>query len=195
SPNPAWLTRYGGSTLGDASASVIRRRASGFDRSHTTTIGRRAPVVAISSASSRNLSSRRATSASSWPCRANMRASATPIPADAPVIRVTGRRSVMSSSPYPRAGYRKLRRPTALLKIFAWREVTREHRLLNELLWIVCPELAHLRIRLDDGVGEFSVYPRHFTDVNVQHGRAVFVEPHWSDRPVRKADIVHCLKE
>ena len=33
--------------------------------------------------------SRRATSASSWPCRANTRASSAPMPADAPVMTAT----------------------------------------------------------------------------------------------------------
>src|SRR5262245_56431554 len=48
------------------------------------------PFAAIASASSTSLFSRRATSRSVWPCAAKTWASAVPIPADPPVISVTG---------------------------------------------------------------------------------------------------------
>src|SRR5512143_757551 len=187
-PNPALLTTNCGSAPCAASVSPICRAAPAFSRSHPITIGLGAPVAAISSASSRNLFSRRATSANSWPCRVNTRASATPIPAEAPVIRVTGRGFVMPSS-YPRTAGR------ALFKILARREVAREHRLLNELLRIERPELAHLRIGLDDGVGELSVHPCHFANMDVEDRRAVSIEPHRADRAMGQADIMHRLEE
>src|SRR5450631_184701 len=91
SPKPALLTMYCGSAPCAASASPITRAASLRCRSATITCGLAPPAAAISSASARNRSSRRATSAKAWPLRANTRARATPIPAEAPVITVTGR--------------------------------------------------------------------------------------------------------
>src|SRR5499427_1326990 len=86
-------------------------------------------------------------------------------------------------------------RISALFEKLARRVVAREHGLLDELFWIEDPELADPRIRHDNGVGELSVHTRHFANMNVENGRAVFVEPHWADRAMRQADILHRLEE
>src|SRR5262245_28480167 len=86
-------------------------------------------------------------------------------------------------------------RASALFEEFAWREVARKYRLLNELLRIECPELADLRIGLDNSIGELSVYARHLANVNVKNGGAVFVKPHRTDWAVRETDILHRLEE
>src|SRR5215471_19436389 len=86
-------------------------------------------------------------------------------------------------------------RTSALFEKFARRVVAREHGLLDELFWIEGPELADLRIGLDNGVGELSIHARHFANMNVENGRAVFVEPHGADRTMRQADILHRLEE
>jgi len=44
-----------------------------------------------------------------------------------------------------------------LFEILARREIAREHWLLDEFLGIICPKLAHLRIGLDNCVGEFAI--------------------------------------
>jgi hypothetical protein len=77
----------------------------------------------------------------------------------------------------------------------ARREVTREHRLLDEFLRIIGPELAHLRVRFDDRVGEFAVDARHFPEVDVQNRGSVFVESYRADRPLGEADLVHGFEE
>ena len=77
---------------------------------------------------------------------------------------------------------------------FARRKVARKYRLLDELLRIEGPELADLRIGLDNCVGELSVYARHFANMNVENGRAI-LEPHWADRAVRETNILHRLEE
>src|SRR5262245_7848586 len=196
-PNPALLMTNCGSAPCAASASAIRRVAPGFRRSAAITIGRRAPVEAISSASVFNLSSLRATSASSWPLRAKTRASATPIPAEAPVMIVIGRGFVIPLQ--SRAPDHRARQTTtgwfALFEKFARWVVARKHRLLDELFRIEGPELADLRIGVDNGVSELSVHTRHFANVNFENRRAVLVEPHRADRPMREADILHRLEE
>ena len=65
----------------------------------------------------------------------------------------------------------------------------------DELLGIVGPELADLRIGLDNGVVELAVHARDLADVDVEDRRAVLVEPHRADRPVGQADVVHRLEE
>src|SRR5262245_43335835 len=80
---------------------------------------------------------------------------------------------------------------TGSFEILAWREVARKHWLLDELLWIICPKLAHLRIGLDDRVGKLAVHARHFTDVDVEDRRSVFVKSHRPDRAMSKPDLVH----
>src|SRR5262249_38505170 len=87
--------------------------ASGAARSATMTIGRRGPMAAISSASACRRSSRRATIASSWPLRAKTRASSMPMPADAPVIKVTrprGDLAFLSLPPFSRGDLSRFRR-------------------------------------------------------------------------------------
>src|SRR5262249_40895259 len=66
--------------------------------SRLSTVGRGAPDAAILSASRSSSPARRATSTSSWPCRAKISASAQPIPAEAPVISVTGRPLILPVS-------------------------------------------------------------------------------------------------
>ena len=95
-PKPALLTTMSGSTPKAASASAIRRAASMRPTSARSTSGRGAPVAAISSASALRSCSRRATSTTSWRLAANTWASAAPIPAEAPVIKVTGRSAMLS---------------------------------------------------------------------------------------------------
>ena len=82
-----------------------------------------------------------------------------------------------------------------LFEKFARRVISREYGLLDELFRIVSPELADLRIGLENGVGELAVHARDFADVDVENRRAVFVEPHRADRAMRQADIVHRLEE
>src|SRR6185437_693461 len=82
-----------------------------------------------------------------------------------------------------------------LFQVFARWEVAREHRLLDELLRIEGPELAHLWVGLDNGVGELSVDRRHLTNVDVENRRAVFIEPHRADRAMSEANIMHRLEE
>ena len=60
---------------------------------------------------------------------------------------------------------------------------------------VVGPELAHLRIGLEDGVGEPSIHARDLADVDIEDRRPVFVKPHGSDRSVTQADVVHGLEE
>src|SRR5262245_29922043 len=175
----------------------IRCATPGMRRSAAMTTGRRAPDEAISSASAFNLSTRRAINTNSWPCRAKTRASPKPIPAEAPVMIVIGRGFVIASqsrAPNHHA-MTDLPRASALFEKFAWREVARKYRLLDELLRIEGPELADLRIGLDNGIGELSVYARYLANVDVENGRAVFVEPHRTDRTMREADILHRLEE
>jgi hypothetical protein len=68
----------------------MRAGASVRCRSAVTTCGLCLAVTASSVASSTISFSRRATSATSWPFRAKTRASAAPMPVEAPVITVTG---------------------------------------------------------------------------------------------------------
>src|SRR5712691_301218 len=91
SPKPALLTTMSGSTPSMTITSPMRSTASASSRSTGRNSGLRWPLAAIASASSASFCSRRAMSKSSWPCRANSWASAVPMPADAPVISVTGR--------------------------------------------------------------------------------------------------------
>jgi hypothetical protein len=116
SPNPALLTTNCGSAPCAANNSRMRSATPGLRRSAAITTGRRAPVEAISSASAFNLSSLRATNANSWPWRAKTRASARPIPADAPVMTVTGRSSLIGAAD-PHAIGRHLRRPILLFRV------------------------------------------------------------------------------
>ena len=90
SPKPALLTTLATSSPRAASSAAMRATASRRSRSTLSTVGGAPPAAAISAASAASRSCRRATRTSSWPCAAKTRASAAPIPADAPVISVTG---------------------------------------------------------------------------------------------------------
>src|SRR5258708_1112969 len=64
-----------------------------------------------------------------------------------------------------------------LFQIFARWIIARERRLPDKLGWVVGPKLAHLRIGLQDGVHELSIHARHFSDVDIEDRRSVFVNP------------------
>src|SRR3954464_752953 len=89
-PKPALLTMTAGSSPKWVSSCAIRAGASERCRSATMTCGLYSADTAISVAGSVISFSRRATSATSWPLRANTRASSAPIPTEAPVTTVTG---------------------------------------------------------------------------------------------------------
>src|SRR5229473_371256 len=85
-----------GSTPSMTITSPMRSTAPARSRSTGTKSGFAWPFAAIVSASSASFCSRRAMSRSSWPCSANTCARAVPMPADAPVISVTGRMSCLA---------------------------------------------------------------------------------------------------
>src|SRR5258708_27889097 len=68
------------------------------------------------------------------------------------------------------------------LQILRRREVARVHRVLEELLGLVGPELAHVRIGLDHGVHQPAVLALHLAAVVVADDVAVLVE---ADRAAR----------
>src|SRR3982751_3995105 len=51
--------------------------------------------------------------------------------------------------------------------VAAWGKVPGVHGLLQELFGIVLPELAHVRVREDDGVLQHAVHALHLADVDV----------------------------
>src|SRR5713226_5040668 len=61
------------------------------------------------------------------------------------------------------------------LQIFRRREVARVHRVLQELLRVVGPELAHVGIGVDHAVHQAPVLALHLADVDVADHVAVFV--------------------
>src|SRR6185369_5128006 len=89
-PKPALFTTIAGSSPRPKSSCAMRAGASERCRSAVMTCGLYLAETASSVASSTISFSRRATSATSWPLRANTRASAAPMPTEAPVITVTG---------------------------------------------------------------------------------------------------------
>src|SRR5215472_14122027 len=178
-PKPALLTTNCGSARSAARVPPISWAAPFFERSATITMGRGAPVASISAASACNLSSR----------RADAGGGARNYGDGARVCHVF----IISARVYHEKT--KTSRLPALLKISARREVTREYRLLDKFLRIEGPELTHLWIGLDNGVGELSVYPRHFADVDIENRRAIFVEPHRTNRPMSQAGVVHRFEE
>src|SRR4029077_882157 len=89
-PKPALLTTIAGSRPRPKSSCAIGAGASERCRSAVMTCGLYFADTANSVASSTISFSRRATSATSWPLRANTRASAAAMPTEAPVITVTG---------------------------------------------------------------------------------------------------------
>src|SRR5579864_2998906 len=58
------------------------------------------------------------------------------------------------------------------------REVARERRLLHELFRVEGPELADLRIGLEDRVDELPVLPLDLADADIEHRRPELVEVH-----------------
>src|SRR3954470_15755873 len=81
-----------------------------------------------------------------------------------------------------------------LLEVFRRREVARIHRVLQELLRLVRPELAHVRIGVDHRVDEPAFLARHLADVHVADHVAVLVELH---RPAAGVEVAraHRLHE
>src|ERR1700704_3013236 len=62
------------------------------------------------------------------------------------------------------------------LQVFRRREVARVHRILQELLRLVGPELAHVRIGVDHPVHQPAVLALDLADVDVADHVAVAVE-------------------
>src|ERR1041385_4359007 len=101
-PKPALLTTIAGSRPRPQSSCAMSAGASERCRSAVMTWGLYFADTASSVASSTISFSRRATSATSWPLRANTRASAAPMPTAAPVITVTGLKIDVAILPPPR---------------------------------------------------------------------------------------------
>src|SRR6266404_4101112 len=106
---------------------------------------------------------------------------------NAPCVRFAIRISPkMSEKP---ADSRKSRAPSARLfsvwmtqncslglQVFRRREVARVHRVLQELLRVVGPELAHVRIGVDHAVHQPGVLALDLADVDISNDIAVRVE-------------------
>src|SRR5262249_46107546 len=90
SPKPAAFTAIAGSKPRAARSWARRAGGARLMGSSASPCGRLPRAVALSSASAISRASRRATSTHSCPCSANTWANAAPIPAEAPVINVTG---------------------------------------------------------------------------------------------------------
>src|SRR5436190_6055221 len=75
-----------------------------------------------------------------------------------------------------------------LLAVLAWREVARVHRVREEVLRVVDPELADGGDGVDDRVLQTAADALDLTDVNVLDRVAVLVEPH---RPPRRVGEIH----
>src|SRR6266576_2051482 len=71
-----------------------------------------------------------------------------------------------------------------LFQVLRRREVARVHRVLQELLRIVGPELAHVGIAVDHAVHQPPVLALHLADVDVADHGAVLVEPGLAARGV-----------
>src|SRR5262245_9333874 len=65
---------------------------------------------------------------------------------------------------------------------FHWRVITRVHRLREEPLLVIRPELAHLRVRLDRGVDQLVALTLATPDVEAADDVAKVVE---GERPAR----------
>src|SRR4030081_3376955 len=57
-----------------------------------------------------------------------------------------------------------------LLQVFCRRIVARVDRVFEECGLVIGPELADIRVGLDDGVDQPPVFPGNFSDVNVADG-------------------------
>src|SRR5690348_8681302 len=64
------------------------------------------------------------------------------------------------------------------LEVLRRRVVPRVRRVLQVLLRVVGPELAHVRVGVDDRVDQPALLARHLADVHVAHHVAVLVEGH-----------------
>src|SRR5262249_44353655 len=62
------------------------------------------------------------------------------------------------------------------LEVLRGRPVARVHRILQEFLRIVGPELAHVRVRVDNRVDEAPLLALDLPDVDIPDDVAVFVE-------------------
>src|SRR5262252_6723652 len=80
--------------------------------------------------------------------------------------------------------FRAIRAMVSTSAVPAGREVPRVHRLLQEFLGVVLPELADVRICVDDGVLELAADPLHLADVEVLRRIAVRIH---LDRTLRSA--------
>src|SRR6266508_1897244 len=74
------------------------------------------------------------------------------------------------------------------LAVLAWRKLARVHGLLEELLGIVLPELAHVRVREDHGVLQLAPHALDLAEVDVLGRVAVGVH---LDRPARRISHFH----
>src|SRR5438309_9801900 len=73
------------------------------------------------------------------------------------------------------------------LQVLRRREVARVHGVLQELLRLVGPELAHVRISVDHAVHQASVLALHLADVDVADDVAVLVESDLAAREIGRA--------
>src|SRR5882672_12205749 len=80
------------------------------------------------------------------------------------------------------------------LQVFRRREVARVHRVLQELLRVVGPELAHVGIGVDHAVHQAPVLALNLADVDVADDVAVLVEPDLAARSVH-LEAAHRLHE
>src|ERR1700674_4165042 len=80
------------------------------------------------------------------------------------------------------------------LQILRGREIARVHRVLQELLRVVDPELAHVGISVDHGVHQAPVLALHLADVDVAHHVAVLVEADPAARGIHP-EAAHRLHE
>src|SRR2546425_598957 len=69
------------------------------------------------------------------------------------------------------------------LDVLRRRPVARIHRVLQELLLVIRPELAHVRIRVDDRIDQASFLALDLADIDIAYDVAVHVEGH---RPTRR---------
>src|SRR6266852_5598563 len=84
--------------------------------------------------------------------------------------------------------------PCLRLEILRGRPVARVHRILQELLRLVGPELAHVRVGVDDAVHEAPVLALDLADIHAPDHVAVAIEGHRSPRGV-DLDGAHGLHE
>src|SRR5215813_14229175 len=91
--------------------------------------------------------------------------------------------------------WRRTKSDPPLFQILAGWIVARERRLGDKFCGVVGPELAYLRIGLDNSVGKLAIYARHLADIDIEDGCPILVEPHRPDRSVAQAHVVHRFEE